>query len=234
MIFWFRAKDGLYSLGAFVIWVLAASALTMILFNEGISFAETGRSSTQTIFSEKPDTLYIVAERNVSPLMEYKQFSIPDEDYTILMNDSIHKLWIPANLRLNINTSGVSKIEIEKQSSARSRSEAVRKSESIEYNYRLKGDTIFLDEYFSLPNGSRWTADFLKVRLFVPENTVLYFNNASENLFRNDIRIGTYENDEYGESQYDNDTEPWELGGKYWIITSEGLTETDRAPAKRK
>ena len=53
-------------------------------------------------------------------------------------------------------------------------------------------------------------------------------------MFRENIRIGIYENEEYGESRYDYDTEPWELGGKYWIITQDGLKETERAPAMKK
>jgi len=234
MIFWFSAKDGIWSLGAFVLWAMATAALVMILFNEGISFAETGRSTTQTVLSEKPDTLYIVANRNADAMNFEKQFSVPDEDYTIFMNDSLHQLWIPARLNLNIVRDGMAKVEINRKSSARSRSEAVRKAESILYNHSVNNDTIFLDEYFTLPSGSRWTADFLTVKLFVHENTVLHFDNASENLFREDIIIGNYENEEYGESRYDYDTRPWELGGKYWIITEDGLKETERAPFTKK
>lgn len=234
MIFWFRAKDGIWNLGAFVLWAMAATALVMILFNEGISFSETGRSSTQTLLSEKPDTLYITANPNVSAMNFEKQFSVPDEDFTIYMNDSIHQLWIPARLNLNILKDGMAKVEISRKSSARTRSEAVRKSESILYNHSVRNDTIFLDEYFTLPAGSRWTADFVDVKLYVPENTVLHFDTKSENMFRENIRIGIYENEEYGESNYDYDTKPWELGGKYWIITQDGLKETERAPALKK
>jgi len=234
MIFWFKAKDGIWSLGAFVLWAMATAALVMILFNEGISFAETGRSTTQTVLSEKPDTLYIVTNRNVSAMDFEKQFSVPDEDFTIFMNDSLHQLWIPARLNLNIVRDGMAKVEISRESSARTRSEAVRKAESILYNHNVKNDTIFLDEYFTLPAGSRWTADFLTIKLFVQENTVLHFDNNSENLFREDILIGSYENEEYGERKYDYDTRPWELGGKYWIITEDGLKETERAPFTKK
>jgi phage shock protein PspC (stress-responsive transcriptional regulator) len=234
MIFWFRAKDGIYSLSALVIWVLAGAALTMILFNEGISFAETGRTSDQTILTTRPDTLFIVAENNVPEPNDFKQFSVPDEDFTMLMNDSLHQLWIPAQLRLNITEDGISRVEIAKRSSARTRSDATRKAESLDYNFRVSNDTIFLNEYFTLPAGSRWTADFLKVNLFVPENTVLCFNKRSENMFQEQIIIGKYVNEEYGESHYDSDTDPWELNGKYWIINEEGLTETIRAPFKQK
>ena len=49
MIFWFRAKDGVFSLVAFVLWIMLIAILAVILFNEGISFAETARTSAQKI-----------------------------------------------------------------------------------------------------------------------------------------------------------------------------------------
>ena len=42
MIFWFRARDGYIWLAALVLWVMSAAALSIMLFNEGIGFAEKG------------------------------------------------------------------------------------------------------------------------------------------------------------------------------------------------
>ena len=54
MIFWFRAKDGVFSLVGLVLWVMLIATLAVILFNEGLSFAETARTSTQKIFPHSP------------------------------------------------------------------------------------------------------------------------------------------------------------------------------------
>jgi hypothetical protein len=233
MIFWFKARDGIFSLTGFVLWVLSLPALTVILFNEGISFAETGRTSSQNILTSTPDTLFIITDHKASNLKYDKEFSLPDEDYTIYMSDSTRQLFMPARLRLNIAENNQAKLEIHKSSCGRTRTEAVKKAELIIYNSRISNDTIFLDDFFTLPAGSKWRADFLTVKLFVPENTVLYFDSSSRNLFHNEIIIGKYKNNEEIDSKYD-DTEPWDLADKFWVISENGLKESEKTNSKLK
>lgn len=234
MIFWFKARDGVISLIAFVVWVLAVVALIMLLFNEGISFAETGKSSSQNILTKTYDTLYIMTDHKAADLKYDKEFSLPDEDYTIYMTDSTRQLFIPACIRLNVVDENVVKVEINRSSSARTRLEAVKKAETIIYNSRISNDTIWLDDYFTLPSGSKWTADFLNVTLFIPENTVLYFDSSAEILFRNEIEIHKVSGDSVTDVRYDYDTQPWELGNKYWIISEDGLKEAEAPLHKQK
>jgi len=234
MIFWFKARDGVFSLAGLVLWVLSVTALAMMLFNEGISFAETGRSKTQNIISTTPDTLFIMTDHKAADLKYDKEFSLPDEDYTIYMKDSTRQLFLPARLYLNIAKEKNVKVEINKRSSGRTRSDAVKKAESIIYNSRISNDTIWLDDYFTIPSGSKWTVDYLSINIIVPENTILYFDNSSRNLFHNVITVSKIENNEYVDTKLDDDTEPWDLGNKYWIISEDGLKETKRAPSKQK
>ncbi len=234
MIFWFKAHDGVISLAGFILWVISVVALSMLLFNEGISFSETGRSSTQMILPDKPDTLYIMTDHKASDLKYDKEFSFPENDFTVYMNEPTRQLYLPVRLYFNISEDNTSKLEIIKRSSGRSRNDAVKKAESLIYNARISRDTIWLDDYYSLPAGSKWTADFVHVSLYVPENTVLYFDNDYEKFFYHNIVIGKVDNNIVTHSHYDEDTEPWELGNKYWRITEDGLKETKRAAARQK
>jgi phage shock protein PspC (stress-responsive transcriptional regulator) len=234
LIFWFRAKDGIFSLAGFVLWVLIIAALAIILFNEGISFAEGGTSSVRNIIPNPPDTLYIVTGQKTADLKSNKEFLFPDADYSVLMVDSIHQLYMPARLKLNLAEDKEAKIEIQKRSSGRTRADAVRKAGSIIYNYRMSKDTLTLDEYFTLPAGSKWSAEYLKVNLFVPENTVLYFDKSAENLFHNGITIGKVKNDIITDTEYDYETDPSELGNKFWIISENGLKEAEKVSSKQK
>lgn len=234
MIFWFRAKDGILSLVFLVIWVLSVAALSMILFNEGVSFSETGRASSQVILETRPDTLYIITGKKIQDLPVRKEFSLPHNDYTVFMSDSTKGLFIRPELRLNITPDNLTKIEIMKHSSGRSRTEAVKKAESLIYNYRISNDTLYLDQYFALPSGSKWSGDEVTINLCLPENTVLYFDNSSENLFHDRLRIGIIGNDSVMESYYDFETEPWQLGGKFWTISPEGLKKAEKVPSKQK
>ena len=234
MIFWFKAKDGIFSLAGFVLWVMVLAALSIILFNEGISFKETARSISQAIIPNPPDTLYIMTDHKVADLKYDKRFAVPDDDYTVFLVDSTKKMYISPDLKLSMTDDDNAKIEIRKRSSGRTRNDAARKSESLIYNYRVSGDTLYLDEYFSIPSGSKWTADILSVNLFVPEKTVLYFGNSTEKLFHNVIEIHRVESDTIRSSGIDYDTRPWELGNKFWTITEDGLKEAEKVKSRQR
>src|SRR5664279_4167268 len=66
MIFWFHARDGVVSLVALVVWVMTIAALSIIGFNEGVSFAETAKSSVESVLTRTPDTLYILSLIHIS------------------------------------------------------------------------------------------------------------------------------------------------------------------------
>ena len=66
MIFWFKAKDGLLSLSLSVVWIVSATVLGLLIFNEGISFARQSFSQEQTPMQRVLDTLYIAGKNKVS------------------------------------------------------------------------------------------------------------------------------------------------------------------------
>jgi len=232
MIFWFRANDWVLSLVASVVWVMSVTALAIIMFNQGISFKETGRTTTQAILPGTPDTLYVTTDHKIDDLKYSKKF-FPD-DYTVFLVDSTDLIYIRPDIRLTISDDEVSKLEIRKRSSGITRSEAAEKSESLIYNYKMGGDTIYLDEYFTIPSGKKWSADFVTINLHIPEKTILYFDKSVEKLFRNKIDITKVEGDTTYHTSVDYDTEPWELGGKFWTISEEGLKETKAILPKQK
>ena len=207
MIFWFKARDGVYSLAGLILWVVSVTALLLIIFNEGISFAENGKTISQNVMTNTPDTLFIITGHRAGEQKFDKEFSLPDEDYSIYMADSARQLFMPARLSLNISEDNNVKVQIEKRSSGRREAAAVRKAESIIYNYKISNDTIILDDYFTLPAGSKWTADFVKVNLFIPENKDLYFDKPSRNMFHNEEVIGKSRIGEEIYTKSDDDTE---------------------------
>ena len=94
MVFWFKARDGVVSLIAFVVWVMAISALTIIGFNEGVSFAQTAKSSTESVIQNKSDTLFIRSGNKIANLKYEKVISIPHDEYSVFINDDRKELYI--------------------------------------------------------------------------------------------------------------------------------------------
>jgi phage shock protein PspC (stress-responsive transcriptional regulator) len=234
MIFWFRVNDGIISLVFLVIWVLSISALTILLFNEGVSFSQEGRSTSQEIFMNPPDTLHIITGKKAKELDIKKEISLPDNYYTLFIGNPDEELSVRAKLHLIITNEKAAKAEIRKKSFGRTRFDAVNKAESLVYGCRISRDSLTLDEYFTIPSGRKWSGDELIVNLFLHEKTILHFDRSSEYLLTDRLHITKVSKDGETETNLYFSPEPWQLGGKFWILTGEGLKETERAKPKQR
>ena len=225
MIFWFRAKDAVFSLVGFVLWVMIIAILAVILFNEGLSFAETAKASTQKIISPIPDTLYIKAGNRVSDLKIEKELSFRDDGYNIFINDDKKELYIRPYLKVYNSENEIARVELRKRSSGRSEVDAMKKTEELIYNYSLISDTLILDEYFTIPSGRKWSADNVGINLYVPEGTILKLDKASQSLFHSNIENDYEESAESATAEQDD---------KSWILTEEGLEPAAKSKLKQK
>jgi phage shock protein PspC (stress-responsive transcriptional regulator) len=213
MIFWFRARDGVISLIAFVVWIGCIAALAIIGFNEGVSFAQTGKVTVETVLPKTPDTLNITTNHKISGLKYEKQISFGHEEYSVYLNEEKKELYIRPYLSVDLSDDKTTRLEVRKRSTGRSESEAIKKTEGIEYNYSFRSDSLNIDEYFTIPSGRKWSADEIGIHLYIPVGTILNFDETSRVLVHSHFRDG---NDDYLESR-------WESGTGKWIMTLDGL-----------
>ncbi len=212
MIFWFRAREGIFSLSALVVWVMSIAALSIILFNEGIGYAERAKSiSTDSLFNI-PDTLYIKPINRISDLGYDHELVIPHKDFFVYINEGSKEVFIPMRIRIEASENNNNLVEITKQSSGRTRSEALAKANALQYSYRHSGDTLFLDEYFTYPSGAKWAFDDVGVTLHIPEGTMIYMGINTKNMI--------YPNQSH---YYDRDGVNDDQGNRFWKLTKEGL-----------
>jgi phage shock protein PspC (stress-responsive transcriptional regulator) len=210
MIFWFRSRDGVISVVALIIWVLSITALTVLLAGQGLSFSETGRATSAIVIESPPDTLYIVASKKVSDLKYNRELNIPDDTYSMYANTESLELSIRANLQFATSGDRSARVEVIKTSLGTGRIDASRKAESLPYNCKFSNDTLYLDEYFTLPRDRKWSGDEIRTKLFVPEGTVLWFDKASANL-------------SFGWGHDNGELISWDPPSHYQVITSDGL-----------
>ena len=220
MIFWFRAKDGIFSLVGLIIWIVCVAALSLLLFNEGISYAELSKTESEEVIETAPSDLYIMSDHKVSDLHYDKEISFDDEDYNVYFIDDNKGLFISSRLVIDNSSDNLMKINIRKRSAGRSRSDATRKAGDLQYNYRITGDTLYLDEYFTMPAGTKWSFDDVRVNLYIPEGTAVHFDKTTENMFRHH----SYHND----WNWSRDAEDIEFDDSvnresFWVMTDDGL-----------
>ena len=190
LIFWFKARDGFIWLTGFVLWVLSAAALSIVLFNEGVSYGETESSVSKDYLKLPSDTLYIEAGRKLSDLRTGNEILLPDkggQGYNIFISEEKKEIDIKTHLDLSTVNDNSASIEITRHSAGRNRLAALENSKRLIYNYRLSADTLYLDEFFTIPSASKWSLDFVSLDVSIPEGTIVHIDkDISETILRSD------------------------------------------------
>jgi len=213
IIFWFRAKDGVFLLAGLVIWVISAAALSILLFNEGISFAETANSISKNYFKIVPDTVYVMPGKKISELPIDNEIIIPDNEYEVFISDTEKQVYIRTSLDFSPSGNNSAWVSVRKRSAGRSRMDAMEKAGRLQYNYDISGDTLFLDEFFTFPDNTKWSFDGVGITVYVPEGTVICMDKTTERQFH------SYHDDDFVSDQ----------GKRFWRMTEDGLESCDRS-----
>jgi len=224
MIFWFKARDGVISLVFLVVWVLAVAVLTIICFNEGTSFAQTGRSTVEKVIPHTQDTIYIKSDQKIANLKFNGEIDLPNKKYSVFINDDKKELYILPYLSVNISDDKDIRLTVKRRSAGHTETEALIKSEGLIYNYSIIGDTLHLDEYFTSPSQRKWSADEIGINLEVPVGTILKFEKKSGLWLHHSNRYD-YEED---------DVSTYTTSGGSWLMTEDGLKPSTENSFKRK
>ncbi len=214
MIFWFRANDGILSLIMLIVWALSLTALALLLFNEGVSFAESSRSTTKIPVSISADTIYVLSEGKVVNRITEKTLPFSTDGYSMFIDEEKKELYISPDLEIECSNDEPSGISVRKESFGRSEIVAFNRTKDLAYNYRVTGDSVILDDYFTVPSGRRWSGDNIKVTIALPEGSIIKTDSGTESLL--DL------NNNHDE---DNNHYPLEKkeGISTWRITEDGL-----------
>ncbi len=226
MIFWFRAKDGIISLAALVIWVISLAVFSILLFNEGVGFAEMSGIVSEDVIGKSPRDLYISAGKKVENLRFDKDITF-DRDYTVFLNDGNKEIHITVDLDVNTSSDESLSVRLRKRATGRSKTDATRKARELIYNYSVSSDTISIDEYFSLPAGTKWSVNDVELDLFIPEGTTVHFDKTTREMFSR-----RFENKHHGWDYEDYEYYGTDSNEYTWVMTGDGLkkkSETDRS-----
>jgi len=207
LIFWFRARDGYVWLAALVIWVMSLAALSIIMFNEGVSFAENEKTTTTEYFNSVPDTLFIVTGRKMEQLEAENEISVPDNEYKVLIDDNKKEVYVRAHLMIQTDENNSASVKITKRSSGRNRLDAVENAERLLYGFNISDKKLTIDEFCVIPSGSKWSFDEIFLTVYAPAGTVIYMDRTAESMFH------SWHDDDYvTDSRY-----------RFWKMTEDGL-----------
>ncbi|MGM0463473.1 MAG: PspC domain-containing protein [Bacteroidota bacterium] len=211
MVFQFRVRDLALNLSMLLIWILSCTALAIILFTEGIGFSSSGRT-TEHIRLPASDTLYVSLDNRVTELDYDKKVKIPFEKFSLYFEEEEKVIYGTPEINI-YHTDEEAHIKVVRYSNGGTHSDAKAKAESLIYNINIEDNIIVADEYFTVPPGNKWSGGFVKIRLYIPDNLTIFFDEDLEDIMR--------------DNYFGCGIQSWEAGGRYWKMKDGQLKDTD-------
>ncbi len=208
MVFQFRVRDLILNLTMFIIWIVSCTALSLLLFSEGISFSNSGRT-TEEISLPASDTIIIGVNNYINSIEYERAIHLPFGDgFALYLDEDNRKIFGGAVADIYRSDEEEPYMQIVKHSNGRTRSDALTKADNLNYLFNITDNSLFLDEYFTIPEGNRWSGAYIKIKIYIPEGVSIFVEEDAEDIFDDYLGNGIYS---------------YELGDKTWIMTNEGL-----------
>ena len=213
MMFRFKANDKMIGLTAFVLWIISVVFLVTMAAFEGWNFNAYGRSSTTSdldTFSSDTINVRIVSDPGIEGFNNDWYFSY-DNSWTMISTED--RLYGKIDLDAAPGEFDEYELSIRKNSQGRDRSQASINAGLLDFGWKLEGNTLFLDPYFSLEKPNKWRSPGTKVTIMVPPGKYIRLDNNTRYFLRN---VETVE-----------DIWDRKLAGEVWQMTEDGLVSVE-------
>ena len=196
------------SLTLFGIWLAAVLALVFT----GIEFSTTKASDGNNIENidlntMANDTITLKMVKNEELYYNRNNFR---RNIDVVYQNDVKKL-SSTDVYIDVEKSDSDKayLQIRKYSEGRNKLKASINAENISYNYTINGNEILLDNYFISEYKNAFKDEDVYIKLFIPNNVTVYFDNSTKRYLRNiENTTNTYDR---------------EMAKHYFIMTDEGL-----------
>ena len=169
MIFNIRERFRIPAIIIFVIWVASLCALGVFLSLQLSVYSNREFVEKRVSLDPAPETLWIAPGAKLDEISYDETASI--DQFTFYLDSRNDRLRATPDLNIYGSDNGSGFISVERRSFSNSDVEARAYARAIDFNWRVSGDTLYLDEFFSLPAGSRWNGSQVDIDISLPEGT---------------------------------------------------------------
>ena len=105
------------------------------------------------------------------------------DSFKLAHNENGDKVLYSSNVDIIVKstTDSVARIGIKKRADGRDYEKAIERAKNINYNFDFKNNTLLLDSYLTTNTENKFSDQEVDVILYLPENSVAYFNNSTKN-----------------------------------------------------
>jgi len=173
MIFNIREKSKVFSMIMLITWIAAVCALGVILSLQLVVYANTQRLQDRINLDNPPEKRFIAPGKKISSI-RYDEHTTLD-DITFYRDKTTEKLFVSVDLDINSSDTTTGWINIQRRACSNGDVEAWTNAQNIEYTWKLSGDTLYLDEFFSLPEGKNWNGSMVDIDIALPQGAEIEF-----------------------------------------------------------
>ncbi len=169
MIFRIREKFRVLSIVLFVIWIASLCALGVFLSLQLSVYSNRESVEQRISLDPSPKTIWIAPGARMAGI-DYDESASVD-NFKFLLNTQTDQLWATPELNIYGSDTTAGWISVEKWGCGNSDAESRSSAREVGFNWRFSGDTLYLDEYFSMPAGRRWNGSLVDIDISLPEGT---------------------------------------------------------------
>jgi len=207
LIFNLKSRNRGLSIGAVTLWVVSLLLIIGIVAFESSHYSDFGRASLSQELSISADTLYVTINEDQEEYLDDE--SILDLDDKWFLMEDADGFYGRIDLDIERANGEEYVIEVEKESKGRNREYAKENASNIDYKFRIRGNTLELDPYFSVDLEHKWRFPRVEAVLRVPEGKVVVLDHQTRDILEGVRNV--------------NRLSDWNMAGKSWIMTEEGL-----------
>ena len=171
LIFKIKAGPKLIRAVLFTAWIAALCALGVMLALRFSDYANQDWSEEKVALEPAPKTLWVAPLKKISAAGWDERAAVAQ--FNFWKNSRTDQLFVRADLGVRGSDTTSARVSIEKRVRSKTLSGARASLRRMDFTWKLSRDTLYLDEYFSLPAGEPWNGAILLVDLSLPEGAMV-------------------------------------------------------------
>lgn len=171
LIFKIGAISKLFKVIVFVIWIAALCSFSVLLMLRLTVYVNHETVAEKVKLDSPPRRLYLAPLKKVSEIGYDEKAAVALT--TFWRKSSTGQLFCTPELNIFGSDTTSAWISVERGAHSQSRAEALTNARLIDFSWKISRDTLYLDEYFKLPEGRPWHGSTLDIDVSLPEGTVV-------------------------------------------------------------
>lgn len=212
LLFRYKTNNKMIGLATFAVWLLALITLIVVGVNQAENFSrQTSQTNTQKVECTTCKTIYLQTNDDLYSSLIENDISI--DRMRVAEVNGQEKLLGHPTFTIEKSTTGEFLLQVKKRARGNSTENAQANMEQIDYNFSQKDSTLLFDPYYILKDNAKWRDQEVMMVLKVPEGKSVFLDEQMKSIIHDIENVN---------NMWDGD-----MVGKYWTMTSDGLTLRD-------